>query len=262
IADPAGRLAALLDAAPWGLDLARLAIAWNRPDLAGLLPGSAIVAAGSALAFTETRWQALGERLLAGLAEYHERCPDELGPDAGRARRMLLLRLAVPAFTALVYRLLAEDRLRRSGPWLHRPEHRIRLGDQERALAERILPWLGEAPHDPPWVRDLARRAGVEEARMRMLMRKLAGQGEVYQVVRDLFYTPAALANLADAVRELEERDGEARAASFRDRTGIGRKRCIQILEFFDRVGYTRRVGESHRLRNPAMFTPEATCLN
>ncbi|WP_152907013.1 SelB C-terminal domain-containing protein, partial [Stenotrophomonas maltophilia] len=38
-------------------------------------------------------------------------------------------------------------------------------------------------------------------------------------------------------------------AAAFRDAIGLGRKRSIQILEFFNRVGYTRRVGDQHRPR-------------
>jgi len=171
---------------------------------------------------------------------------------------MFLAKLPAAAFAALVDGLMARERLRRSGPWLHLPEHRISLTAQEQALFERIRPWLAEAPYDPPWVRDLARHSGVEEARMRQLMQKLARQGELYQVVRDLFYTPEAVADLAAILRDLEAVDGAARAAAFRDRTGIGRKRCIQILEFFDRVGYTRRVGEAHRLRNPDMFDREA----
>jgi selenocysteine-specific elongation factor len=43
-------------------------------------------------------------------------------------------------------------------------------------------------------------------------------------------------------------RDGVS-AARFRDAVGLGRKRAIQILEFFDRVGYTRRVRDAHVLR-------------
>uniref|UniRef100_UPI00300D8A9B SelB domain-containing protein n=1 Tax=Pseudomonas aeruginosa TaxID=287 RepID=UPI00300D8A9B len=35
----------------------------------------------------------------------------------------------------------------------------------------------------------------------------------------------------------------------FRDRLGIGRKRSIQILEHFDRIGLTRRIGNDRRLR-------------
>ena len=52
----------------------------------------------------------------------------------------------------------------------------------------------------------------------------------------------------------------------FRDAIQIGRKRAIQILEFFDRIGYTRRiVGNESRstqakrrderiIRNPELF--------
>ena len=43
-------------------------------------------------------------------------------------------------------------------------------------------------------------------------------------------------------------------AAAFRDATGLGRKRAIQILEFFDRVGYTRRVRDNHVLRGESAY--------
>ncbi|MBH8828986.1 SelB C-terminal domain-containing protein, partial [Pseudomonas aeruginosa] len=42
---------------------------------------------------------------------------------------------------------------------------------------------------------------------------------------------------------------GPTPAAQFRDRLGIGRKRSIQILEHFDRIGLTRRIGNDRRLR-------------
>jgi len=30
----------------------------------------------------------------------------------------------------------------------------------------------------------------------------------------------------------------------------LGRKRCIQYLEYFDRLGLTRRIGESRQIRH------------
>lgn len=83
--------------------------------------------------------------------------------------------------------------------------------------------------------------SGKDEASMRRLLQKLARQGKLYQVVRDLFYLPESVAQLAALVQELEHAAGEALAAEFRDRSGLSRKRAIQVLEFFDRVGYTRR---------------------
>jgi selenocysteine-specific elongation factor len=250
------RLKRLLDRAEWGLDLNQLAIAWNCPGLTNLLSDEIkVVAAGEQkLAFSPSLWQALEQNLKDGLADFHARFPDEMGPEASRARRMYLAKLPAPAFSALTAGLLATGRIKRSGPWLHLPDHHISLTPQEEALYERIRPWLLESAYDPPWVRDLAKRSSVDESRMRLLMQKLARQGKVYQVVRDLFYAPEAVAKLAAIVMEMDQTEEGANAATFRNRTGIGRKRCIQILEFFDRVGYTRRMRDTHRLRNPDMF--------
>jgi selenocysteine-specific elongation factor len=76
-------------------------------------------------------------------------------------------------------------------------------------------------------------------------------QGELFQVVHDLFYHRRQIAVLANIVKELHSGQGVS-AAQFRDATGLGRKRAIQILEFFDRVGYTRRVRDRHVLRGEA----------
>lgn len=80
-------------------------------------------------------------------------------------------------------------------------------------------------------------------------MRKLLRRGDVVQVVRDLFYHHEPVQALAAMVATLCREQGSAEAAPFRDLTGLGRKRAIQILEFFDRVGYTRRLRDGHVLR-------------
>jgi selenocysteine-specific elongation factor len=51
---------------------------------------------------------------------------------------------------------------------------------------------------------------------------------------------------------------GEVVAAAFRDATQLGRKRAIQILEHFDRIGLLRRVGDAHRLRADSLLFAEA----
>ncbi len=48
---------------------------------------------------------------------------------------------------------------------------------------------------------------------------------------------------------DLQAANGHIAAAAFRDATGLGRKRAIQILEFFDRVGFTRRVRDARTVR-------------
>jgi selenocysteine-specific elongation factor len=62
---------------------------------------------------------------------------------------------------------------------------------------------------------------------------------------------------LASMARGIGQREGGITAASFRDATGLGRKRAIQILEFFDRIGYLHRVGDAHLLRTGTPLFPD-----
>ncbi|TAK82418.1 MAG: hypothetical protein EPO20_22310 [Betaproteobacteria bacterium] len=47
-----------------------------------------------------------------------------------------------------------------------------------------------------------------------------------------------------DVARESER----ITAADFRDRSGIGRNLAIEVLEYFDRIKFTRHVGDAHML--------------
>ncbi|CAB3925551.1 Selenocysteine-specific elongation factor [Achromobacter anxifer] len=142
----------------------------------------------------------------------------------------------------------------RNGPRLHLPGHAATLAPEESALAARLLPLLAAGAFDPPWVRDLARTLEQPEDRVRQLLRKLLRRGEVAQVVKDLFYHRDQMASLAALAGDLAARPEGLNAAAFRDATGLGRKRAIQILEFFDRVGYTRRLRDTHVLRNESAY--------
>lgn len=106
---------------------------------------------------------------------------------------------------------------------------------------------------NPPRVRDVAKATGLGEESVRSLFKRLARLGEAYPVAHDHYFTAAAVADLARRVAAINERDGCARAASLRDEIGGGRKVAIHILEFFDRIGYTRRVRDTHVSRG----TPE-----
>jgi selenocysteine-specific elongation factor len=87
---------------------------------------------------------------------------------------------------------------------------------------------------------------------------RAAKRGELYQVVRDLFYHPAAIHDLARCVAELEREHGEVAAAAFRDKIGLGRKRAIQVLEYFDRIGFTRRVRDNRSIRPGSPLAAES----
>jgi len=191
-------------------------------------------------------WSALREGALSALADFHARAPEEPGPDAARLRRIVAPAASEALWHALIEALVDERAIVRSPPWLHLPGHVAALSEEDRSLADSLQPLLANGGYDPPWVRTLALSVHQPEERVRQVLRKLLTRGSVYQVVHDLFYDAARVAELADIVGTLARDHGSVSAARYRDALGTGRKRAVQILEFFDRVGYTRRVRDAH----------------
>nr|WP_286089055.1 selenocysteine-specific translation elongation factor [Pseudomonas sp. MWU13-3659] len=253
-------LPALLEAAPGGLEPQRLERQFNRLRETWQLPDTVLVIATrqGQLLFDRLQWQALKQQVLGRLAQLHEQEPDQLGPDRDRLRRFSALPLERPAFVSLLDELLGEGAISSSGPWLHLPDHRVQLSDADTALWERLLPRLLAGEFDPPWVRTLAGEEGCAEADVRLLLRKLARLGLVHQVVRDLFYPEMTLRRMAELLLRQAETSPIVQVAAFRDGLAIGRKRSVQILEYFDRIGLTRRVGDLRHVRvDSALAQPQ-----
>ena len=253
--EPSARAAALLAAAPQGLDVTRFSAAQGRV----VTLRDAVVRGGDwALAVAPAAaWRTA---VHAALAAYHERQPEELGPDAARLRRLAAPRLPEPLWRALLAQWQAAGELQLRGAFVHLQEHAVRLSATEQRLAQKVAPALAAAGFEGAWVRDLARDAQESEPLLRVALARLAQGGELHQVVRDLYYPPATVARLATIAREVAAaHGGEITAARFRDATALGRKRAIQVLEYFDRIGLLRRVGDLHKLRSDStLFVAEA----
>ena len=257
-AEPHVTLLHAVEASDNGIALER----WNRSHntaFDGEALGVRVVGPGDeAVLFAPARWDALKARVVEVLDAEHVRAPDSVGPGRDRLRRMATPSLSAAAFGALVTALKAEGSVAQTGAWLHRADHRVELSGDDRVRFEAARTLLARAPEpgNPPRVRDLAKALGEDEAALRALFVRLASRGDVYRVAHDHYFLPDAVRDLAQVARDIAVEDGVVRAAPFRDRIGIGRKVAIQILEFFDRVGYMRRLGDEHRVIQPTLFDP------
>jgi selenocysteine-specific elongation factor len=251
--DAAGDIGTLLASSPNGLAMSALVRLSQLPPARITLPpgvhriplhgGDELLASDAALA-------GLQQRALAALAGFHAQSPDETGPELWRLKRIASPDSEDPLWSHAMAALLAQGAILRHGNALHLPGHSVELSAADQALADRVLPELLAGRYDPPWVRNLAATLDLPEDDVRRVLRKLARAGAVSQVVPDLFYHSVPLAELARVIAELQD----AQASSFRDATGLGRKRAVQLLEFFDRVGYTRRVRNTHLVRPTASW--------
>ena len=255
VPDHGAALDTLPDAAPDGLDLDHFAGARNVDParLDALLTAREIVrvpAGGRALGFAAARWTALRDDVLAALAAHAAAHPDSFGAtvaEVGRAvpppRR--------PAAAAALDALIADGAVARFGQLVHLAGHTVTLSLEEENLWNEVAAVLRPAALDPPRLSAIAERLRLTEEEIKPLLEKLARMGELRRASKVYFILPDVVAELAVHAHACAQAhpEGILTVGQFREATGISRHATMPVLEFFDRLGFTRRHQDGRRIR-------------
>ncbi|WP_328187436.1 selenocysteine-specific translation elongation factor [Marinobacter sp. OP 3.4] len=266
--DATGRLHARLQALAQGVDLDQFARANNLTDdrlqeLLGRLRPMVIRAGHQRLAFAAEHWTGLQSRLLERLDQWHRDYPDRIGPTEAELTHLPGPPLDQPVRHRLLQALIDQGELSRSGFRFRRPDYRPRLEPTDQALLERVLDQLEGTGLKPPIAGELAEALGLTRDDMLAFLERMDRLGQLVAVAPNRFYRPESVAELAAIAVELAEQSptGAFDARAYRDRSGIGRRLTVSVLEYLDRAGVTAFINEERRLQ-PAYRQRQAVTLS
>ena len=127
-----------------------------------------------------------------------------------------------------------------------------------------MIPLIARERFQPPRVRDISTDLGLSEHSVRRACKALARLGDFVEIARDHFFLRAAVVEMAIIADTLTRSSatGLFSAAEYRDRLDNGRKVAIEVLEYFDGRGLTRRADDMRRVvKSPDLvFGAKATC--
>ena len=258
VPDAVDALHALLEQAPSGVELEPFARSRNLSpaEATELWRGVEMNRIGrpeAPIGVSQARWDTLSEETVTALADWHKAHPGDPGPTEDQLRRRLPVRIAGDLFGAILLGLINGNKIMRDGATLRLPMHRAAMSDNETALWEKVRPMMEEGGLRPPRVREIAEDLSQPPQVIERFLFRAARLGIVHAVAKNRFYPPATMRDMGRLAERLAEKseDGMFSAADFRDATDIGRNVTIQVLEYFDRSGFTQRVGEGRKIRKP-----------
>lgn len=155
-------------------------------------------------------------------------------------------------FHSLLERLTADASIKRSGTLLHLPNHQAALSQEEKEFLEKIRPILKQSGRVPPRTRELVEMTGIPLRPLERILKQTTLSGNLIKVADNRYFLPETIMELAGFTESLVSEDGDDTGFTviqFRDASGIGRNLCIEILEYFDRIGFTRRHDNARFLR-------------
>jgi selenocysteine-specific elongation factor len=191
-------------------------------------------------------WRAVCARAASLIQAEHKAHPNHLGFDLARLREALASDLpSAELFDALIAELCAHGFVR-SNDTIRQETHRPSLPGSLQTTASRIRAALATNPFDPPSSKALAPDAAGQQA-----LRFLRETNEIVEITADLVIGRVAVEQMRDKIAGLLRANGGATVSELRQALGSSRRVVVPLLEYFDRTGVTRRVGDKRFLVSP-----------
>lgn len=198
--------------------------------------------------------------IFSTVQQLQQRFPERQGTDALALKRECQFSYDYAFFQQLVDKLITLGHLQKTGTLLHTPGHSAQERPEDLAFFRRLQPLLLKDEKTPPRTRELCEQLDIPLNKLDLYCHRLCQSGKLAQVAANRYYLPESLVKLAGAVEDLAKRntDGLFSVIEFRDHTQMGRNLCIQVLEFFDRQGFTVRRSNKRLVRKnkEAIFSP------
>jgi selenocysteine-specific elongation factor len=190
--------------------------------------------------------------VIAALAEHHRQQPLVPGMEMESLRSQMAPDLSPKVFRAVLDALIAAQIVARDDSVLRLPTHRVALKRDEEQVAARAEELIAAGGVTPPDLKQVEAALGVPRPRLQAILQQLEREGRLAKIGEGLYFARAPLERARELLRAHAAAHGEINAATFRDLLGASRKFSIALLDYFDRTGFTLRVGDIRKLRGPA----------
>lgn len=249
--DDAAALVRLLDVCAEGVPLERFCANRNlreeeARDLFATTAMRRIDTGEGAFGFSPSRWTELERHVLDSVGRWHRESPRTIGMPEDRILAGSAIRGPRSLVQSIAAELARENRLVRHAGTVRLPGHQPARDPALDALWHRMAPHVREYRRlRPPSLAELAALLKEDPARIEAALEQAARLGTVVRISAKRYYTPGALRELGKIVCSIADEDyrREVSPTAFRDRSGIGRNVSIEVLEYFDRLRFTRRSG-------------------
>jgi len=150
-------------------------------------------------------------------------------------------------YAHLLSELITSGKIEEIRDFLRRPGFSPAMDAKVMEMRARIVQILREGRFAPPGADEIARKIGNSGAFNRVF-RALQDEGEVVEVGSAIFFHRDVLEEIKRTVVDEIKRHGNISVATLRDSLGTSRKYAVTVLEYFDSIKLTRRLGDARVL--------------
>lgn len=191
----------------------------------------------------------LQKALCNQLSEYHEKHPLKPGMSKEELKSKLPPNVGNKLYLLALQQLQKSESVVQEEDIVRLADHHVALGVDQRALRENLLAIYHKEGLTPPYFKDLCTTLSAPPEEAKQVMSLLIDEGQMVKIKEELYCHQKPLENLKSRLVSFLSDHGEITTPQFKDMTGASRKYVIPLIEYFDAIQLTIRVGDIRKLR-------------
>ena len=249
-------LRALTDGSETGVLLTPFSVAYNlpAPRLDMLIERLSLRRVGQQSkqrVFCETQWHRLGAKVVGAVKGFHRSKPMSPGASVKDIQLALSPHIETSILEVLLGTLVEEQRLNSRGTRFHLPSHSIRISVRDQQLLDRVAPKLAPRSGTPLSLHQAAADLKVDLETLEMTLKTASRLGKMVLIGKNRYAPTHFVAKLGVVAERLAANSADRcfTTAEYRKQTTLGRNFVIDVLEYFDQIGFTERNGNTRYIR-------------
>jgi selenocysteine-specific elongation factor len=217
--------------------------------LAALIHESKVLNLASNLYIHSDTVALVQQRLLNIVSEFHSKRPESPGMSFEQFFEVSSLEKNV--FNGLVRLLISQGKLAERNHRLALPDHHETFSEDEQKLLETVESLFSDRPFNPPKREELVELAATTPEKVQKILQILIEQERLVRVENNLLFHCKAIDQARRTLISFISEEGRLESVKFKYLLDTSRKYAIPLLDYFDRIGVTRRVGNTRYLKIP-----------
>lgn len=195
-----------------------------------------------------SHYNQLKEMVIQQLKDFHHRFPLKSGLAREELRTKLPVEMDPRLYQILLNDLIHSGEVSLEKDLLRLSKHSVSSMD-ERGLVKRVEEAILKGGLQPPSPKELAEEWSEEETHLQTLFDHLAHQGTFIKIKEGIYLHQLPFNQLKEELIRYLKEHKEITTAQFKEMTKASRKYTIPIIEYFDQIKLTLRVGDKRILR-------------
>ncbi|MGL5439062.1 MAG: selenocysteine-specific translation elongation factor [Filifactoraceae bacterium] len=171
------------------------------------------------------------------LEGFHQRNPLRLGINREELKSRLKLNLKPKEYDILIEELINREVIKVVNSIVSIKYFEVSYSEAEKKIRNDINGLIKQDGLMPRNINDI-----IKTKESRIILESLIEQGQLIRVDEDLIYHKDIIQNLKADIAEIIKSKGSLELSDFKEKYGLSRKFTIALLEYFDRINFTKRL--------------------